>query len=300
MRIAVNLATRPYVEMGPIYKRLRLLILALAVLAVPLWLVMHSESRKAAAAHARLAASQQRLTVLERQEQGYRSDMRLPQNASVLRQSQFLNALFAHKAFSWTAVMMDLEKVLPGGVQVENIDPTIARDGTVTIRLRVSGDHDRAVELVRNLEHSKRFLLPRLADEAAETNSQGGRGFVPVSGTGVNMDILAEYNPLPLPPETAAASKSSSAKSSSAKSGSAKSSSANSRPSRSHASNSGADTPREPLSREPASRKPDSREPASHIARHGSPAGTPHSGPTAVPAGPSHGGRIPPPKEGPR
>jgi len=224
MRVAVNLATRPYVEMGPIYKRLRLLILALAVLALPLWLAQHSESRKAAAAHARLAASQRQLSALQRQEQGYRSAMREPQNASTLRQSQFLNALFAHKAFSWTAVMMDLEKVLPGGVQVENIDPTIARDGAVTIRLRVSGDHDRAVELVRNLEHSKRFLLPRLADEAAETNSQGGRAQQPVSGAGVNMDILAQYNPLPLPVDSSAGgAKPGTPKSHASKSGASKS-----------------------------------------------------------------------------
>lgn len=273
MRLAVNLATRPYVEMGPIYKRLRMLILALAVLALPLWLALHSESRKAAAAHARLAASQQRLTALERQEQGYRSGMRLPQNASVLSQSQFLNALFAHKAFSWTAVMMDLEKVLPAGVQVENIDPTIARDGTVTIRLRVSGDHDRAVELVRNLEHSKRFLLPRLADEAAETNSQSGRGFMPVSGSGVNMDILAEYNPLPLPPEGAGSSKSGSSKSGSSKSGA----------SRSAASKSGSGA---------------RRTAGSHAAPRA--AGASHSDSTAIPAVPSHAKRPVLPKAGPQ
>ncbi len=28
---------------------------------------------------------------------------------------QFLNAVFARKSFSWTAVMMDLERVLPAG-----------------------------------------------------------------------------------------------------------------------------------------------------------------------------------------
>lgn len=206
MRVSINLATRPYVELGPVYKRLRLLILALAILALPLWFLLHSETQKAAAAHTRLAASQQRLSGLQHEEQGYRSAMLQPANASVLRQSQFLNSLFAHKAFSWTAVMMDLEKVLPGGVQVENIDPTISRNGEVTIHLRVSGDHDRAVDFVRNLEHSRRFLSPRLADEAAQTNTEGARGVQPVSGNAVNMDILAEYNPLPSPEESKAAS----------------------------------------------------------------------------------------------
>jgi type IV pilus assembly protein PilN len=93
--------------------------------------------------------------------------------------------------------MMDLENVLPSGVQVMAIDPVPAKDGKVTIRLRVSGAHDRGVELVRNLEHSHRFLAPRLARETAE-NNQNGRGPEPVSNaTNVNFDLLAEYNPLP-------------------------------------------------------------------------------------------------------
>jgi type IV pilus assembly protein PilN len=122
--------------------------------------------------------------------------MRQPANADVLRQSQFLNQVFHQKAFSWTAVMMDLEKVLPGGVQVLNIDPVISRNGDVTIHLRVSGDHSHAVDLVRNLEHSRRFLFPRLAGETAETSLQGGRGVQPVGAGNVDFDILAEYNPL--------------------------------------------------------------------------------------------------------
>jgi type IV pilus assembly protein PilN len=93
--------------------------------------------------------------------------------------------------------MMDLENVLPSGVQVMNIEPVITRDGKVTIRLRVSGAHDRGVDLVRNLEHSHRFLAPRVARETAESN-QNGRQVEQVSATSnVNFDLLAEYNPLP-------------------------------------------------------------------------------------------------------
>ena len=62
--------------------------------------------------------------------------------------------------------MMDLEKVLPTGVQVTSIEPVITKEGDVNIRLRVSGDRDRAVQLVRNLETSQRFLSPRLAGVA--------------------------------------------------------------------------------------------------------------------------------------
>ena len=101
--------------------------------------------------------------------------MRQPQNAAVLTQAAFLNQLFAQKAFSWTAIMMDLETVLPAGVQVMNIDPDHDKSGNVTIRLRVNGQRDRAVELVRNLEHSRRFLQPRLASESLETTTTGNQ-----------------------------------------------------------------------------------------------------------------------------
>ena len=69
--------------------------------------------------------------------------MRQPQNAAVLAQAQFLNKLFLRKTFSWTAVMMDLETVLPSGVQVMNIDPVVAKDGQVTIRMRVTASATR-------------------------------------------------------------------------------------------------------------------------------------------------------------
>jgi|HubBroStandDraft_6_1064221.scaffolds.fasta_scaffold109767_2 type IV pilus assembly protein PilN len=199
MRIQLNLASRPFVELGPLYFRLRILIVLLAVVAVPLWLLLATEKRKAAEAQARLDAVQQKIYAIEAQRQEFQSQMREPQNASVLSQSQFLNHVFARKAFSWTAVMMDLENVLPSGVQVLNIDPVVSsKDGKVTIRLRVSGAHDRGVDLVRNLEHSHRFLSPRLARETAESN-QNGRPIEQVNTAlpNVNFDLLAEYNPLP-------------------------------------------------------------------------------------------------------
>jgi type IV pilus assembly protein PilN len=206
MRIQLNLASRPFVELGPLYLRLRVLIVLLALIAVPLWLLLGAEKRKASEAHARLASVEQKTQAIDSQQRGFQAQMHQPRNAAVLTQSQFLNQLFARKAFSWTAVMMDLENVLPSGVQVLNIDPVISRDGKVTIRLRVSGQHDRAVDLIRNLEHSHRFLYPRLADETAESN-QNGKPIEQVSTTtpGVNFDLLAEYNPLPMASEKPAA-----------------------------------------------------------------------------------------------
>jgi type IV pilus assembly protein PilN len=200
MRVTLNLASHPYVELRPRYQRLRVVALLLLVTGALFWWVLRSEHRRAEAAQARADTIESAITQTRNERLRAEASMRQPQNAAVLAQAQFLNYLFLHKSFSWTAVMMDLEQVLPGGVQVLNIDPVVAKDGSVTIHMRVAGPRDNAVTLVRNLERSRRFRTPRIVGETAQGQNQNGRqnpNFEPVDVTnGVNFDVLAEYNPL--------------------------------------------------------------------------------------------------------
>jgi type IV pilus assembly protein PilN len=201
MRISVNLANRPFVELRPLFARLRLAMGVLAILAIGLWFALHSLNAKAAVARARMDALKAETQRYQHERQVNEARMHQPQNMAVLERSQFLNSVFAWKSFSWTAVMMDLEKVLPAGVQVTSIEPAITKEGDVNIRLRVSGDRERAVQLVRNLETSQRFLSPRLSSEQAQTQegNRGTNGPVTVPGA-VQFEILSGYNPLPAKP----------------------------------------------------------------------------------------------------
>jgi len=199
MRISINLATRPFVELRPLFARLRLAMAGFAAIAVGLGIGLHFMSARAQVQKAAMDSLVSQTEALRTERQKNEARMHEPQNRAVLERSEFLNALFASKSFSWTSVMMDLETVLPAGVQVTSIEPVITAEGEVNIRLRVSGDRDRAVELVRNLERSKRFLLPRLANETAQTQEPGKALTVAQSGTpgGVEFDIMSGYNPLP-------------------------------------------------------------------------------------------------------
>lgn len=199
MRVTVNLATRPFVELRPVYKRLRVWMVILFLLAIPLWYLAHIEQKKADAATSRVRQMQASVQKMQGQQQSYEALMRQPKNAAVLTQSDFLNGLFRRKAFSWTATLTDLETVLPAGVQVMSIDPQVAPDGHVTIRMRVSGERQRAIDLVKNLESSKHFASPRLAGESLATSNTGNQQATPVNASSdVNFDILADYRPLPL------------------------------------------------------------------------------------------------------
>ena len=125
--------------------------------------------------------------------------MRQPANAAVLERAHFLNALFLRKSFSWTAVMMDLETVLPTGVQVTSIDPADhrrRRSHHPSPRLRRPRPRHPACPQPRAL-----VALPRRrASPTKPRRPRSGRHRPPptaVAPGGVEFEILANYNPLP-------------------------------------------------------------------------------------------------------
>lgn len=211
MRITLNLATRPFVELRPLFARLRLAMGLLGLLAVGLIFGLKALNDRAKVATAEMDSLKARTAAYQQQRATNEARMKQADNQAVLERSQFLNALFNSKSFSWTAVMMDLEHVLPSGVQVTSIDPVVSKTGEVSIRLRVTGDRDRAIQLVRNLETSQRFTSPRLGGESAlsaEKANALGRAQQPgvravnagpddIIGNGVEFEIFSGYNPLP-------------------------------------------------------------------------------------------------------
>lgn len=197
MRVSVNLASRPFVELRPLFTQLRIIMGALALLAIALTIGLRVMSKRVNAAEAQMRELKAQTSVLVNERHADETRMRQPQNQAVLERSRFLNDVFQRKSFSWTAVMMDLENVLPAGVQVTSIEPVITPEGDVNIHLRVSGDRDREVDLIRNLERSQRFISPRLVNESAQSQDQVRNLGVTLQPGAVEFDILSGYNPLP-------------------------------------------------------------------------------------------------------
>lgn len=196
MRIAINLATRPFADLGPALKRLRIGMGILALVAIALAYGLHAVHNQAGQARQRERSLDAQIARLAQERQGYQNMMDRPDNAQLIKQADALNRLFDEKAFSWTLAMENLETVLPGGVQVSTLEPIRAKDGHITLHLRVVGPRDHAVELVRNLEHSRRFLEPRIVGETSETSNLPNQRLEPVSASNrFTFDLLAEYNP---------------------------------------------------------------------------------------------------------
>jgi type IV pilus assembly protein PilN len=196
MRITLNLATRPYANLGPALKRLRIAMAVLAVAAIGLGFGLRAIDQQAKEARATEDRVQRQIDAINQERQGYTNRMHEPANAQLLTQVGTLNQLFDEKTFSWTLAMEDLETVLPGGVQVTSIDPMRdPKTGRITLKMRVVGPRDHADDLVENLERSKHFLQPHIVDESTESNSSANQHLEPVSASNrFTFEILAEYN----------------------------------------------------------------------------------------------------------
>ena len=89
--------------------------------------------------------------------------------------SQFLNDLIERKAFSWTQVFEDLERVMPARIHVVSIRPEVDEDNQLEIKLQVAGEsRDRVNELVRKMEESPRFKQPQIKSETQQSGQAAG------------------------------------------------------------------------------------------------------------------------------
>jgi len=197
MRISLNLATRPFVNTGPAIKRLRIAMAVLAVLAIGLGLGLRAFHQRAVQARATEQSLQAKIDAINNERKRYDALMHQPDNAQFLTQVVTLNQLFEEKSFSWTLAMEDLETVQPGGVQTTSLEPLRdAKTGNISVKLRVVGPRDLAIQLVRNLEHSRHFLLPTIAGENSEATGGPNQRLGPATAADrFNFDLLVNYNP---------------------------------------------------------------------------------------------------------
>lgn len=158
MRIDINLASRPYEDARQFWMRwgtalgvLGLLTLVLLVLDISGFLAAHSD---------RVVMAQTRALIADRDRTHANADrvLNLPENRTTRDQSHYLNELIERKAFSWTRVLENLEKVMPSRVHLVSISPELDENNELTLKMTVASDsYDRAVELQRRLEESRRF-----------------------------------------------------------------------------------------------------------------------------------------------
>jgi type IV pilus assembly protein PilN len=187
MRLNINLASRPYEDARRFYMQWIPLLVVLAAIAITLCAYAYRRFGDSRQIERQLAEQRQQVTQLDKERSEAESILNRPENSGTRDQAQFLNAIFARKAFSWTSVLADLEKIMPPRVQVVSIKPDLNADGQLQFMLSVTSDkRDDAIELVRRMETSPRFREPQMVSENAKSDSKENK---------LKVEIVSEYVP---------------------------------------------------------------------------------------------------------
>src|SRR5579872_3571480 len=84
--------------------------------------------------------------------------LRKPENAEVLEQSVFLNALLVRKGISWTRIFADLEKVVPYNVRIIQIRPSVSVKDQVSLDMMLGAEAAQPlIDLAKALQDSPLF-----------------------------------------------------------------------------------------------------------------------------------------------
>jgi type IV pilus assembly protein PilN len=188
MRLDINLATQPYEDARGFWMRwgsavagLSLLTLALVYAAGLGWVNAQKD-------RALIRQAEQQIAQRDNEMQSAQALLNRPENAVIRNRSQVLNELFERKAFSWTKVFADLETIMPAHLHLVSIHPEISPDHQLQLKLSVAGEsRERAIELVRNMEESRRFEQAHIEQETEVVT--------PVAGDNAQFQISALYVP---------------------------------------------------------------------------------------------------------
>lgn len=175
MRLDINLATHPYEDAGEFWRRwgIGLIVLALATALLSgftMWSWYRAHDERAA-----IAKIEQGIGELDGRLARAQAILNKPENRAMRERSDYLNSLFQQKALSWTNVFEELEHVMPPGLHVVSIKPEITKDDQLELKMVVAGtSRERALELVRKMEESRRFQRTQIDQEG--TAAQPGTG----------------------------------------------------------------------------------------------------------------------------
>jgi len=190
MRLDINLASQRYEDARQFWLRWGTGVALVAILT--LGLLAFTAMNVIYARNDRVIISSLRAQIAKRDRDKATAEAILnkPQNRTIRDRSQFLNDLIDRKAFSWTAVFEDLEKVMPARLHVVSIHPEMGDEQRLKIKLVVAGEsRERALELVRRMEESPRFKEPQIKSDSSQLNSQ-------TPGDKVESEIIAFYIPV--------------------------------------------------------------------------------------------------------
>jgi hypothetical protein len=179
--IHLNLAARPYRDYKPVYAVVVVASLLIAFLMLNNIDTYYRYVRDTRNTRNEIAA----IDAQTRQEKN-RAEVATRQIGTMdlntlSKQSKFVNAQLAERAFSWSELLDRLEGVLPANVRITNVSPQFAENGLVHLNLTCEGKMpDSMLSTINRFQKDQHFANPFPTGQEAMPAGAGFRFLVGV------------------------------------------------------------------------------------------------------------------------
>jgi hypothetical protein len=171
--IHLNLAARPYRDYRPVYAAVVVMSLLAAFLMlnnVETYYRYIHETRNTRAKIASVEAAAERERANGRQVEQRLKSIDL---AHLDAQTQFVNAKLAERAFSWSALLDQLETILADDVRLMAVTPTFSDEGGITLALSFqSKSAEGMIATLNRMNDDSHFRNPFPSNETALPDGQ--------------------------------------------------------------------------------------------------------------------------------
>jgi Tfp pilus assembly protein PilN len=175
MRLNINLASQKYEDVRWFVSRARIatgVMIAFTVLLAILAWFNYSNTKSSSA---RIRELQQKISALQQQRAAAETVENRPENRDVTEQKNFWNRQIARRAFSWTQLFNDLQRIMPGRAYVISVSPELTPENRVKLKLTIGGEkYENVLELVKKMESSQKFRLPVINSQSVQKEVRPG------------------------------------------------------------------------------------------------------------------------------
>ena len=168
----LNLASRPYRDYRPVYAVVVVMSLLTAFLMLENVDTYYRYIHETRSTRAKIAAVEAQAA--KERERGQQVEQRLGaiDLAHLDAQTKFVNAKLAERAFSWSALLDQLETILNDNVRVDSVSPSFAEDGSVKLALQFeSKSSEGLIETMNRLNDDPHFENPFPNTESTDETS---------------------------------------------------------------------------------------------------------------------------------
>jgi len=159
--IHLNLAARPYRDYRPVYAAVVVMSLLTAFLMLNNVDTYYRYIHETRTTRAKIATVEQQAAAESAQAAAVQRRLQAVDLTRLGAQTRFVNAKLAERAFSWSALLDDLESILSEDVRLTSVTPTFTEAGPVQLTLQLeSKSPDGMIRTINRMHEDTSFRNP--------------------------------------------------------------------------------------------------------------------------------------------